>query len=79
MAEPPMAREELPMAKPEGAAVKVLPATMKTDCADAAAGRATVLLPTTRPPLFGRMEMGVPETVIAEPPAESVLVPIAKP
>ena len=79
-AEPPTESEELPIAKPVGAAVKVWPATVKTDCVgDAAPGRATVLLPTRRPPLFGRIEIAVPETVIADPPAERVLVPITKP
>lgn len=74
-AKPPIESEELPIAKPVGAAVKICPPTVYTDCKGV--GRATVEEPIWRPE--EPRETTVPETVIAEPPIESEELPMAKP
>ena len=72
-AEPPGVRDVPAILKPVGAAVKVWPATVKTDCG----ARATVEEPIWRP--AEPRDTTVPEMVTAEPPGVREVPAIEKP
>jgi hypothetical protein len=80
MPAPPAVRAVLSIARPDGFAVRVTPLIVKVEDGPKVCwigGRRVVLLPTS---LFnGARVVGVPETVIAEPPATREVSSIARP
>ena len=75
MAGPSRERDVPAMEKPVGFAVNVVPPTVKTDWTGVDwSGSQMVLLPMTS--AVGPRDIGVPDTVIADPPVVSVVEPI---